>query len=83
MLGVTFVLGVTTTAPLRAVVQGTGLALWRSTASLQHELRETPALRKILSRYLYVLMAQTLQSLACSHFHETRTASSTLVADDT
>ena len=70
MLGVTLVLGINT-APLDAVVQGSGTALRLSASQLQRELRDTPALFKILSRYLYVLMAQLSQSVACSHFHET------------
>lgn len=69
MLGVTLVLGVNT-APLHAVVQGSGTALQMTTLQFQRELRDNPSLRHTLKRYLYVLMAQLSQSAACTRFHE-------------
>ena len=69
MLGATLALGVTT-IPLRAVVQGTGSA-WRMTAALfRSSLRDSPALLRMLKRYLYVLMAQLSQNSGCNRFHE-------------
>lgn len=69
MLGATLALGVNT-APLRAVVQGTGTA-WRMPAALfRRFLRDSPALLRVLKRYLYVLAAQLSQSNGCSRFHE-------------
>jgi CRP-like cAMP-binding protein len=69
MLGATLVLGVDG-APARAVVQGAGTALRMSVEQLQRGLRDCPALRPILGRYLYVLMTQLSRSAGCMHFHE-------------
>lgn len=69
MLGVTLVLGIQT-APLRAVVQGSGTALRMSAAQFRRELRDSrPALSRTLHRYLYVQMAQLSQSTGCARFH--------------
>ena len=69
MLGATLALGVGT-APMRALVQGSGTA-WRITSGrFQQELLGNPGLRRIIYRYLYVLLTQFAQSAACTHFHE-------------
>jgi len=69
MLGVHVALGVKT-APLHAVVQGAGSA-WRISTSAFRRLRESsPSLRRIVDRYLYVLIAQFAASAACVRFHE-------------
>lgn len=69
MLGATLVLGVSQ-ARLHGVVQGAGTA-WRMPVSrFRRALREIPALRRVVSRYLYVTLAQLSQSTACSRFHE-------------
>jgi|WetSurMetagenome_2_1015567.scaffolds.fasta_scaffold351555_1 CRP-like cAMP-binding protein len=69
MLGATLALGVLT-APMRAVVQGSGTA-WRITSErFQQELLIDPGLRRIIYRYLYVLLTQFAQSASCTHFHE-------------
>jgi CRP-like cAMP-binding protein len=68
MLGAQLVLGVGTT-PLRALVQGSGAA-WRVGASnFRGELARSPALRRGLDRYLFVLMTQMTNSAACLRFH--------------
>jgi len=69
LLGATLVLDVTS-APLRSVVQGEGEALRLSATDLRAELRRSPALSKVLKRYLYVLMAQLMQTAGCTRFHE-------------
>ena len=69
MLGATLALGIDT-VPLRAVVQGSGTAWRMSAAALRRELRECPALTRMLKRYLYVLGAQLTQSTGCNRFHE-------------
>jgi CRP-like cAMP-binding protein len=68
MLGVPLLLGVNV-SPLRAMVQGTGRA-WRVNAStLQQELAGNARLRATLNRYLYVFLAQLMQSATCTRFH--------------
>jgi CRP-like cAMP-binding protein len=69
MLGVQLVLAVPT-APLHAVVQGSGSA-WRADAdAFGRVLVDSVALRRVLERYLYVLMAQLAGAAACIRFHE-------------
>lgn len=69
MLGATQVLDINT-APNRAVVQGSGSALRISPLQLRQALHECPRLLCTLKHYLYVLMAQLAQNVACGHFHE-------------
>ena len=69
MLGVQLALGVAT-APLHAVVQGTGHALRIGTKVFKAELLASPALQNELNRYLYVLMSQLAESAACVRFHQ-------------
>lgn len=68
MLGAQLVLGVVT-APLRALVQGQGMALRASTSAFRSELASSEALQRCLDRYLYVLMAQMATSAACLRSH--------------
>jgi CRP-like cAMP-binding protein len=68
MLGVQVALGVAT-APLRALVQGAGAA-WRvPVTAFRRELACSPAMRKVLDRYVNVLMSQLVASAACQRFH--------------
>ncbi len=68
MVGAQLVLGVAT-SPLRALVQGAGAALRIGTPAFKAELDTSPALHKLMHRYLYVLMAQTVSSAGCLRFH--------------
>jgi CRP-like cAMP-binding protein len=68
MLGVQVLLGVNV-SPLRAMVQGAGHA-WRvDVATLQQELAIDAGLRAALNRYLYVFLAQLMQTATCTRFH--------------
>lgn len=69
MLGITLLLDVGN-APLRGVVQGAGTALRIPAPQLLRELRDCPALQHRLKLYLYVVMAQSAQTTACTRFHE-------------
>ena len=71
MLGATLALGVNS-ARLRGVVQGTGTALRMTVHQFRRELRRSRVLRRTLDRYLYVLLAQSAQTIACTRFHEIR-----------
>lgn len=68
MLGVSLILGVSD-SPLRAIVQGTGLAWQLDAAAFRRELAAGSALRRILNRYLYVCMSQLAQIAACTRYH--------------
>lgn len=68
MLGVPLLLGVNV-SPLRAMVQGAGRA-WRVNAeTLREELAGNASLRASLNRYLYVFLAQLMQTATCTRFH--------------
>jgi CRP-like cAMP-binding protein len=68
MLGVPLLLGVDV-SPLRAMVQGAGRA-WRVDATtLQQELAHNGKFRAALNRYLYVFLAQLMQTATCTRFH--------------
>jgi CRP-like cAMP-binding protein len=69
MLGVHVALGMKT-APLHALVQGAGSALRISVSAFRRIQESSPALRRIVDRYLYVLFAQFASSAACIRFHE-------------
>ena len=69
MLGATLVLGVNR-ARLRGIVQGAGTA-WRMPApGFRRAMRESPVLRSVVNRYLFVVITQLSQSTACTRFHE-------------
>jgi CRP-like cAMP-binding protein len=68
MLGASLILG-QNRAPICGIVQGAGSALRMDTASFCQALGASPALRQLLGRYLYVLMAQSSHIASCTHFH--------------
>lgn len=69
MLGAQLALGVLT-APVHALVQGTGQALRVGAPAFRTELARSLPLQRTLNRYLYVLMAQQAASAACLRFHQ-------------
>jgi len=69
MLGASLVLGVDRT-PVHALVQGPGAAWRMSTSAFRRQLEQTAELRRVVDKYLYVLMAQLATSAACVRFHE-------------
>lgn len=68
MLGAHLVLGVAE-PPWHALVQGPGTAWRASAADFRHALVQSAALRRILGRYLHVLVAQLAMAPACQRFH--------------
>jgi len=83
MLGVQLALGVAS-EPLKALVQGQGRALRIDAAAFRRELAASPALRTMLGRYVYVLLAQHARAAACLRFHliEERLARWLLMSQD-
>lgn len=69
MFGVQLALGVITT-PLHAVVRGAGSALQIASAAFHKELAHSPTLRRVIDRYIAVLMAQFSSSAGCVRFHQ-------------
>jgi CRP-like cAMP-binding protein len=68
MLGAALALGVST-HPVRAIVQGRGMA-WRIPApAFKAELLRSARLRDAVSRYLYVLLRQQASAAVCLRFH--------------
>ncbi len=68
MLGISLALDVDV-APQRALVQGSGSALRMTKTAFTSELKGSAPLRRLLDRYLYVLMSQSAQAGACTRFH--------------
>jgi len=68
MVGVPLALGVDI-SPLKATVHGPGTALRMDAASFRQELEASLALRRELNRYIYVMLAQLDQTVACIRFH--------------
>jgi CRP-like cAMP-binding protein len=83
MLGATLLLGIDT-APIQAVVHLPGMALRITAPKLRSQLRDSPALRRILSRYLYMQVVELSLVGGCLRYHriEQRLARSLLLAHD-
>jgi CRP-like cAMP-binding protein len=68
MVGTSLVLGVNSARTL-TLVQGAGAA-WRMDAeSFRRELDDSAALQRRLKRYIYFVMCQLAQTVACTRFH--------------
>jgi CRP-like cAMP-binding protein len=83
MLGTPLILGVNV-SPLRAIVQGKGLAWRMSAMAFSRELGRSVALRRGLHRYLQVQMCLLARAAACTRFHlvEQRLARCLLMTQD-
>jgi CRP-like cAMP-binding protein len=68
VFGITVLLDVND-SPLLALVQGEGAALRMTPSAFRKAAATSPSFRRMLNRYLYVLMAQIAQSAACGRFH--------------
>jgi hypothetical protein len=68
MVGTAMILGVRV-SPLRTLVQGVGRAWHFDAAILSRALERSPALRRVLHRYVFVRLSQVAQSAACTRFH--------------
>ncbi len=68
MLGIPLALGVKE-SPIRALVQGTGLALRMSAKDFLREFKNNEPFKREVYRYTYELMVQMTQTAACNRFH--------------
>jgi CRP-like cAMP-binding protein len=66
--GLTILLDINTSA-LLGLTQGDGAALRIPAEQLRRRVKDSVELRKVVHRYLYVLMAQVAQTAACGRFH--------------
>ena len=69
MVGTSLALGIRH-SPVRALVQGSGMALRVSTSRFVAELKVNPALLRALLGYTHTLLVQVTQTAACNRFHE-------------
>ncbi len=83
MLGASLLLGINR-APIRAIVHAPGLALRITAGKLQQQMRDSGALRKILSHYLYLRMVELSLIGGCVRYHRIpqRLARALLLAHD-
>lgn len=83
MLGATLLLG-TTRAPIRAIVHAQGIAMRITATKLQRYLRDSAALRRIMSRYLYLRIVELSLIGGCLRYHriEERLARTLLLGHD-
>lgn len=83
MIGPQLACGMAASA-MKAVVQGPGTALRIHAGAFNKELTTTPALQHIVTRYLFVVMAQMANSASCMRFHFVgpRLARSLLMSQD-
>lgn len=70
MVGMPMALGIGVSA-VRALVQGSGMALRMKAARFRTEFEKNWLLRRALFRYNHLMMAQISQTAACNRFHLT------------
>jgi CRP-like cAMP-binding protein len=68
MVGIPVALGIGE-SPVRALVQGAGVAMRMKSKHFLEELRHIPQFQAAVYRYAYTLMAQVAQTAACNRFH--------------
>jgi CRP-like cAMP-binding protein len=68
MLGIPLALGVSD-SPVRALVQGSGVALRMTSAHFRNKFQKSVLLQREVYRYTYELMVQMTQTAACNRFH--------------
>ena len=83
MCGIALTLGVDASAH-QSLVQGAGPALRIGAAAFRRERAQSPAMRRLLERYAFVLMTQLAQAAVCisSHVVEQRLARWLLMSHD-
>ncbi|HMH19873.1 MAG TPA: helix-turn-helix domain-containing protein [Burkholderiales bacterium] len=83
MVGISLALGMNVSF-VRALVQGTGMALRMDAARFRKEFRKSLQLQRELYRYTHVKLTQARQTAACNRFHlvEARLARSLLMTRD-
>lgn len=59
-------------SPFDAIVQVEGQATRIKTADVRREMRETPALAELVTRYMYYKLNQLAQTAACNRLHSLR-----------
>ena len=80
MIGASLALGVAKSS-VRALVQGTGIAMRMNAKRFLREFRRSQALQRVLLQFTDRLMVQISQTAACNHYHlvEARLARSLLM----
>lgn len=68
MVGLPVALGINV-SPVRALVQGAGVAMRMKSKHFLQEFRKIPHFQTAVYRYAYALMAQVAQTAACNRFH--------------
>lgn len=83
MLGATLLLGIDT-VPIRAIVHAPGEALRITVPKLQRHMGNSPVLRKLMGRYLYLRLVELSLVGGCIRYHriEQRLARALLLAHD-
>jgi CRP-like cAMP-binding protein len=83
MFGIPLALGVDV-SPAGAVVLGEGSALRMDAAHFCRQLARSPALQRVIDRYVFVHLSQLAQAAACTRFHvvEARLARWLLMTQD-